>query len=109
MGLEALSLTSSSRGPVKELKAVTKSENGLQKQVLNPGKQPYMSKPFYSSSNKIKQTVRFMDMKKIIHWGNGMIKYSPQMCLRRVNLQQNLSYSLLFPPAVWAHSLQNQP
>lgn len=106
MGLGALSLTWSSRGHAK---AVTKSENGLQNQVLNPGKQPSMSKPFYSSSNKIKQTVRFTGMKKIIHWGNGMIKYSPKMCLRRVNLQQNLSNSFLFPPAVWAHSLHNQP
>lgn len=64
MRLEALSLTLSSRGPAKELKAATKSENGLQDQVLNPGKQPSMSKPFYSSSNRIKQTLRFMGMKK---------------------------------------------
>lgn len=81
MGLEALSLTSSSRGPAKELKAAAKSENGLQNQGLNPGKQPSMSKPFYSSSNKIRQTVRFIGMKKTIHWGNGMIKYSPPKCV----------------------------
>lgn len=38
-----------------------------------------------------------------------MVKVSPQMCLKRVNLKQNLSYSLLVLPAMRANSLDNQP